>query len=86
MNIYVGNLPYQISSKELRELFAQYGEVEIASIIEDKRTGISRGYGFVEMPDPSEAQVAIDALNGSDLGGRVLKVSEARPRETSYAR
>jgi RNA recognition motif-containing protein len=81
MNIYVGNLSYQTSEDDIRQAFAAYGEVSSASIIKDKFSGESRGFAFVEMPNPTEARQAIQAMNGADLGGRALKVNEARPRE-----
>lgn len=81
MNIYVGNLAYGTSEDELRNAFAEYGEVSSAAVIKDKFTGESRGFGFVEMPGDDEARAAIEALNGKDLGGRTLRVSEARPRD-----
>jgi len=81
MNIYVGNLPYSISEDELRAAFASFGEVSSASIIMDKMTGRSKGFGFVEMPSKEEAEAAIKAMDGSDLKGRNVKVNEARPRE-----
>ena len=82
MNIYVGNLSYDSTEDEIRELFTPFGEVERASIVMDRATGRSRGFGFVEMPDDSQAQQAIDELNGKDLGGRTLTVNQARPRES----
>ena len=81
MNIYVGNLPHATTDQQLREAFEEFGTVTSASIITDKFTGDSRGFGFVEMPDNGEAQEAIDALNEEDFGGRKLTVNEARPRE-----
>ena len=81
MNIYVGNLPFQMTEDEFRELFEAYGAVDSANIIRDRETGRSRGFGFVEMPDASAAQAAIDALNGSEVMGRALRVNQARPRE-----
>jgi RNA recognition motif-containing protein len=81
MNIYVGNLPHATTDQQLREAFEEFGTVTSASIITDKFTGDSRGFGFVEMPDNNEAQEAIDALNDEDFGGRKLTVNEARPRE-----
>jgi RNA recognition motif-containing protein len=78
-NIYVGNLPWSSSEDDVRDTFAQYGEVISAKIIYDRETGRSRGFGFVEMEDAA-ADEAINELNGSDLGGRSLKVNEARPR------
>jgi cold-inducible RNA-binding protein len=81
MNIYVTNLTYTTTEEELSELFEPYGRVESVRIITDRATGRSRGFGFVEMPDATEAQAAIAGLNGTALGGRALTVSEARPRE-----
>ena len=81
MNIYVGNLPYSIDRDQLREVFAAYGEVAAARIVNDRETGRSKGFGFVEMADNAQAQAAIEALNGSDIGGRKAVVNEARPRE-----
>lgn len=80
MNIYVGNLSYDTSSDELRDAFAAHGEVASATVVSDKFTGRSRGFGFVEMPDEEEARAAIENLNGTDLHGRPLTVNEARPR------
>ena len=80
MNIYVGNLSYQATEDELRGAFEQFGEVSSASIINDRDTGQSKGFGFVEMPTQSEGEEAIKQLNGSELGGRNIKVNEARPR------
>ena len=79
--LYVGGLPYSATEQELSDLFAQHGEVASARIITDKFTGQSRGFGFVEMSSDSEAQAAISALNGSQMGGRTLTVNEARPQE-----
>jgi RNA recognition motif-containing protein len=81
MNIYVTNLTYTTTEEELSQLFEPYGIVESARIITERDTGRSRGFGFVEMPDATEAQAAIDGLNGTSLGGRQLTVTEARPRE-----
>ena len=81
MNIYVGNLSYGMSEDELREAFAAHGEVSSAKILMDRETGRSRGFGFVEMPNQSEAEAAIAQLNGKDVGGRPLRINEARPRE-----
>jgi cold-inducible RNA-binding protein len=78
--LYVGNLPFQTTSEDLREHFAQIGNVESAQVVEDRMTGRSRGFGFVEMTSPEEAAAAIDQLNGKDFGGRNLTVNEARPR------
>ena len=83
MNIYVGNLPYSVRDDDLRELFAEYGEVSSAKVIMDRETDRSKGFGFVEMPDNGAAQAAIDGLNGNDSGGRPLRVNEARPRENN---
>ena len=80
MNIYVGNLPYAIQDDELREAFEAYGEVLSAEVIIDRRTQRSRGYGFVEMQDDSDARSAIDNLNGSDFHGRELRVDESKPK------
>ena len=81
MNIYVGNLSYGMSEDELRDAFGAYGTVSSVKILMDRETGRSRGFGFVEMPDQSEAQAAITQLNGKDVGGRPLRINEARPRE-----
>jgi len=80
MNIYVGNLSRQVSEDELRKAFEAFGEVTSTSIIKDKFSGESRGFGFVEMPTKEEALAAIAELNGKEMKGRVLKVNEARPR------
>ena len=81
MNIYVGNLPFETTEDSLQVAFTEYGEVTTARVITDKFTGRSRGFGFVEMPDNSEAEAAIQALNGKEMDGRPLTVNEARPRE-----
>ena len=81
MNIYVGNLPFNLSEDELRGAFAAFGAVTSATVIKDQFTGQSRGFGFVEMPSSDEATAAINGLNGKELKGRALKVNEARPRE-----
>jgi RNA recognition motif-containing protein len=81
MNIYVGNLSYGMSEDELREAFAAYGDVASVKILSDRETGRSRGFGFVEMPNQSEGEAAVAQLNGKELGGRTLRVNEARPRE-----
>src|SRR5256714_3013501 len=78
--LYVGNLPFQTSSDDLREHFAQAGNVESAQVVEDRMTGRSRGFGFVEMTTPEEAAAAIEQFNGKDFKGRNLTVNEARPR------
>ena len=79
-NIYVGGLPYSVTDQELQEAFAPHGTVESAKVITDKYTGDSRGFGFVEMSTQEEAEKAIEALNGTELGGRTLTVNMARPR------
>ena len=79
--LYVGNLSYQVDSSELEQLFGQHGQVVSAQVINDRDTGRSKGFGFVEMSTDEEAQAAIAALNGQDHGGRSLTVNEARPRE-----
>jgi cold-inducible RNA-binding protein len=81
MKLYVGNLSFDTSSNELQTLFAQAGTVESVSLIEDRETGRSRGFGFVEMQTKEEGAAAIEQFNGKDLGGRALKVNEAKPRE-----
>ncbi len=81
MNIYVGNLPYSATEEQLKTMFGQYGEVTSASIIKDRDTGRSKGFGFVEMTDDSSAEEAIQALNESDMNGRNIKVNQARPKE-----
>ena len=81
INIYVGNLPYNTSEGDLEQLFGQFGEVVKAAIIMDRETGRSRGFGFVEMTDPELGRKAVEALHGSDFGGRSLTVNEAKPRE-----
>lgn len=83
MNIYVGNLAWRSTEDELRAAFEAYGEVSSAKIISDRDTGRSRGFGFVEMPDDNAAKSAIEALNEQDLGGRNLRINEARPRTNS---
>jgi RNA recognition motif-containing protein len=79
--LYVGNLSYQVDSSELEQLFGAHGQVVSAQIINDRDTGRSKGFGFVEMSSDDEAQAAIAALNGLEHGGRALTVNEARPRE-----
>ena len=81
MQIFVGNLEYTITEQELRQVFEVYGAVDRVSIPQDRETGRPRGFGFVEMPNPAEAQAAIEDLNGTTLGGRTLSVNEARQRE-----
>lgn len=80
MNIFVGNLPFSATSADLEELFGEYGSIDSAAVINDRETGRSRGFGFVEMSDNAEATKAIEELNGYELGGRPLTVNEARPR------
>ena len=79
-NIYVGNLPFSATEDELVQMFSSYGSVSRASIITDRMTGRSRGFGFVEMDSESEAEAAIEALNGQDMNGRPLTVNVARPK------
>jgi RNA recognition motif-containing protein len=81
MKLYVGNLSFETSKDELQTLFAQTGTVESVSLIEDRETGRSRGYGFIEMSTKEEGAAAIEKLNGQELGGRFLKVDEAKQRE-----
>ena len=81
MKLYVGNLAFQTSSDELNQLFSQAGTVESASVVEDRETGRSRGFGFVEMSTGEEGKAAIEQFNGKELNGRNLTVNEARPRE-----
>ncbi|HEV3040989.1 MAG TPA: RNA-binding protein [Candidatus Angelobacter sp.] len=78
--IFVGNFPFSMTEDELRSMFEPYGKVDSASVVTDRDTGRSRGFGFVEMPDNNEADNAIAALNGKDSGGRSLTVNEARPK------
>src|SRR5690349_19477618 len=79
-NLYVGNLPHSTTEAELRGLFEAHGAVEKVSLVTDRETGRARGFAFVEMTDAGEAEKAIAALNGSELGGRVLKINEAKPK------
>ena len=83
MNIYVGNLSYEVTEQELQRSFEAFGQVESVNIIKDKFSGRSKGFGFVEMPDKANAQSAIKELNGKELKGRTLNVNEARPRTES---
>ena len=80
--LYVGNLSFQTTSADLQELFGQAGTVQSASVVEDRDTGRSRGFAFVEMSTDDEAAAAIEQFNGKDMGGRALKVNEAKPRES----
>ncbi|RKX26530.1 MAG: RNA-binding protein [Candidatus Zixiibacteriota bacterium] len=86
MNIFVGNLSFDATEDDLRQLFEQYGEVSSAKIISDRLSGRSRGFAFIEMPDDGAAQSAIDGLNGNDLKGREINVNQARPRESGPRR
>jgi len=79
MNIYIGNLSYSVTDESLKEMFAEFGEVESAKVIMDRYTNRSKGFGFVEMPDNSEADQAIKALNGKMIDGRNIKVNPANP-------
>ena len=81
MNIYVGNISYQLDESGLEAAFAEYGEVDSVRIISDRDSGRSKGFGFVEMPNQTEGEAAIQNLNSKELEGRELKVNEARPRE-----
>ncbi|MCB1787706.1 MAG: RNA-binding protein [Chromatiaceae bacterium] len=81
MNIYVGNLAYSVTEDDLREAFSAFGEVSRANVIMDRDTGRSKGFGFVEMPDNSQAEAAINGLNEKPLSGRAIRVNEAKPRE-----
>lgn len=81
MNIFVGSLPFKIQESELKQYFEEYGEVSSVKIITDKFTGRSKGFAFVEMPDDASAQKAIDALNGSDIGGRPAVVNQAEEKK-----
>ena len=83
MNIYVGNLSYEVSDKDLETAFAQYGQITSARIVMDRDTNRPRGFGFVEMANKTEAQAAMQALNGKDLKGRTITVNEARPKAES---
>jgi len=80
MNIYVGSLSREVTEEDLRQAFEAFGKVESVTIIKDKFSGESRGFGFVEMPTKTEAQSAIAAMNGKELKGRAINVNEARPR------
>ena len=81
MNIYVGNLPYEVNDQDLKDIFAPFGEVDSARVVMDRDTGRAKGFGFVEMKDSEQAQAAIKGLNGKDLKGRPVTVNESKPRE-----
>lgn len=81
MDIYVGNLAYSVTDEDLRSAFSAYGQVASARVVQDRDTGRSKGFGFVEMANSTEGQAAIDGLNGKDFKGRVVTVNQARPRE-----
>lgn len=81
MRLYVGNLSYNMTSQGLEELFAEYGQVKSAQVVQDRDTGRSKGFGFVEMSDNGQAQAAMTGLNSKEVDGRALTVNEARPRE-----
>jgi len=86
MNLYVGNLNWQTTEADLQTAFEAFGQVSSVTIIKDKYTGQSRGFGFVEMADDSEGQAAIDGLNGKEIDGRTLRIDLARPRDDSKDR
>jgi RNA recognition motif-containing protein len=86
VNIYVGNLSLEVTEDDLREAFKNYGEVTSAKVITDKFSGMSRGFGFVEMPNNAEADKAMKGLNGQELKGNELKISEARPKQDKRRR
>jgi cold-inducible RNA-binding protein len=86
MNIYVGNLSYEVTEEDLKQEFGTFGQVELVKIIQDNYTGRSKGFGFVEMPNNSEAQAAIDGLKGKELKGRALNINEARPKTEGQGR
>ena len=83
MRLFVGNFPFSTTEADLQSLFAPYGNIESVTVVTDRQTGRSRGFGFVEMSDRGEAEKAIEALNGKDVGGRTLNVNEARPKNLS---
>ena len=83
MNIYVGNLAYSVTEEQLQSAFSRFGKVSKAAVIMDRVTNRSKGFGFVEMDDSNEGKSAVDALNGSEIGGRAWKVNEAKPRGAS---
>ncbi len=80
MNIYVGGMSREVTDEDLRQAFEAFGQVSSATVIKDKFTSVSKGFGFVEMPDKAQAQLAIDDLNGKELKEQALNVAEARPR------
>ncbi|MBN1507416.1 MAG: RNA-binding protein [Sedimentisphaerales bacterium] len=80
MNIYVGNLAFEVTDEDLRQLFATHGDVQSATVVKDRFSGESRGFGFVEMPARNDAEAAIAALNGTDFRGRSIMVNEAKPK------
>ncbi len=84
MNIYVGNLSFRTDDEELREVFAEFGDVSSAKVVIDRETDRSRGFGFVEMDSDDEAKAAISALDGAEVSGRNLRVNEAKPRENRF--
>ncbi len=86
MNMYIGNLSYNVTEDDLKDLFSEYGEVVSVNIITDKFSRQSKGFGFIEMPNNSEADKAIKALNGTELKGRNIKVSQAEPRRKRPSR
>lgn len=86
MNIYVGNLSYSTRDNDLEDIFSAYGRVDSARVVMDRETNRSKGFGFVEMANASEAEKAISELNGAEVQGRTLKVNEARPRESRPSR
>ena len=83
MNIYVGNLPYSVTEEDLRDLFSEFGEIISCNVISDRYTGQSKGFGFVEMADSTAAEQSIQALDGSELQGRTIKVNQAKPRPSN---
>ena len=82
MKIYVGNMPYSVTNEDLSDMFKEYGDLDEATIVMDRESGRSKGFGFVDMPNNSDADRAIKELNGTQLGGRALVVNQARPRES----
>ncbi len=80
MDIYVGNLPYDVNDSDLQELFSKHGQVESARVVMDRDTGRAKGFGFVTMNNNTEAEAAIAAINGTDVGGRALRVNESQPK------